>query len=176
MLRRSEREASQTCLPATMPAHAPAKTPPRLLHQTAHLRLPSAPLVCASRLSSAPLASRAHCVHCNQDALFATLDRDGSGSIDFEELATSLRRDDIELDERLRDGAVAFDTESKNRLSIRTDAKRGDLAAPLKKAGSVEALKEALMDGMTRVVDLFSGAEPNFATRGKSRLPSSPLL
>ena len=55
------------------------------------------------------------------DTIFDELDADGSGAIEYGELGALLKRDDIELSAKLRDGAVAFDTESKNRIALRRD-------------------------------------------------------
>lgn len=55
------------------------------------------------------------------DTVFDDLDVDGSGVIEYAELSALLKRDDIELSGKLRDGAVAFDTDSKNRIALRRD-------------------------------------------------------
>ena len=89
------------------------------------------------------------------DALFDEIDKDGSGVIDFTELSSSLRRNDIVLDDELRDGAVAFSTDRRNRYGIRKHARSGALHAPLKQLGSVAELRAALLKGSTRVIDLF---------------------
>lgn len=96
------------------------------------------------------------------DALFDEIDKDSSGVIDFRELSSSLRvRDDIELDERLQEGGVAFSMDRKNKYALRKDAKQGALAAPLRKLRSIDELRSALLDGATRVVDLFKAFDRN---------------
>eukprot|EP00900_Chrysochromulina_parva_P004730 jgi/Chrpa1/14258/Chrysochromulina_OHIO_Genome00022386-RA len=55
------------------------------------------------------------------DSLFALLDRDGSGSIEYSELHARLRQGlSVALDKKLQAGAVGFDLEAKNRLSTYT--------------------------------------------------------
>ena len=55
------------------------------------------------------------------DSLFALLDRDGSGSIEYSELHERLRQGlSVALDKKLQAGAVGFDLEAKNRSSTYT--------------------------------------------------------
>ena len=54
------------------------------------------------------------------DGLFDSIDVDKSGTIEYAELGAKLRgRDDIVLDEELREGAVKFDREAKNKHELR---------------------------------------------------------
>ena len=53
------------------------------------------------------------------DGIFDKIDADKSGSVEYSELGTSLRRDDIVLSAELQAGAVKFDVEAKNKIALR---------------------------------------------------------
>jgi hypothetical protein len=70
------------------------------------------------------------------------------------------------LDDDLRDGAVAFSMDRRNRYAIRKHARKGVLSEPLKDLGSIAELRAALLKGSTRVIDLFKA----FDRDGDSRV------
>ena len=88
------------------------------------------------------------------DALFDTFDVDGSGKIDFDELHKLLRQGaSVVLDKELRDGAQGeIELDRKNKIAIRTEI---DERKELKPVESVAQLRAALLDGWTRVIDVF---------------------
>jgi Ca2+-binding EF-hand superfamily protein len=90
------------------------------------------------------------------DELFDTFDVDGSGSVDYNELNKMLRQGaSVELAEELRDGAAGeIEVERKNKIKIRTDIEHRD-ASSLTPVESVAQLREALLNGWTRVIDVF---------------------
>ena len=94
------------------------------------------------------------------DALFDQWDPDGSGSIEIGELNRILRKQ-AELPTHLRAGAVAVDTSTKNKRTLRKGASgqanvlRGlDIDEESDKS-FVEQIKESLAAHETRVIDLF---------------------
>ena len=89
------------------------------------------------------------------DAVYAELDDNGNGFVEYEELNKALRRDDVELAAELKAGAVAFDVEARNRISLRTDAQEGTLVAHLRQATTVDELRRELLRGMPRIIDMF---------------------
>ena len=99
------------------------------------------------------------------DALFEAFDTDGSGEIDYNELAKQLRPgmaalQGVELDEALKDGAMGeIELEAKNRLAVRTHARDGSEGPALE--ASVEAMKKAMVSQCTRVVDFFRTLDVN---------------
>lgn len=109
------------------------------------------------------------------DALFDTIDKDASGVIDFNELSSSLRRDDITLDEKMYEGAVAFSTDRRNNYALRKHARSGDLSAPLRTLRSATELRAALLEGSARVIDLFKAFDRNGDQRVSRREFSAAL-
>jgi Ca2+-binding EF-hand superfamily protein len=54
------------------------------------------------------------------EAIFDEIDSDGSGSIDYKELNSALRRDDVTLAAELQAGAMGeIETEAKNAIALR---------------------------------------------------------
>ena len=97
------------------------------------------------------------------DALFTAIDVDGSGTVELDEMQRLLRKGaDIKLAANLQDGAMGeIEVEAKNKYAVRTHAREGDLAAPLRHLASTEELRDALVQGCGRVIDLFRAFDAN---------------
>ena len=89
------------------------------------------------------------------DGLFDTFDADASGKVEFDELHRLLRQGaSVVLAEELQDGAAGeISTDRSNKISLRKDIT--ERSEPLKVLESVAQLRESLLDGWTRVVDVF---------------------
>ena len=114
------------------------------------------------------------------DALFETIDGDGSGFVELSELQKILRRGaDIKLSAKLQDGAMGvIETESKNLHGLRENAREGSLSKPLKDLVSVAELRDALVKESKRIIDLFRAFDANAdgkVSRGEFRA-ALPLL
>jgi Ca2+-binding EF-hand superfamily protein len=96
------------------------------------------------------------------DNLFDSLDVDGSGSIDHIELNARLRQGaDVALDEALQDGAMGeIVLEAKLKIAARTGLDDRGTSAPLEVV-TVDALRQALVSGLTRVVEVFRMLDRN---------------
>ena len=90
------------------------------------------------------------------DALFDTLDADGSGMVDTKELHKTLRQgSSIELAKSLQDGAKGeIEVERKNKIQLRTHIEQRD-ESTLVPVESIAQLRDALLNGWTRVIDVF---------------------
>ena len=97
------------------------------------------------------------------DALFDSLDADASGTLEFKELHHALgKRATVELDSKLRAGAVAFEQTASNRIAIRkTAGKKGSRVVGGVQLRSADAasvvgtLRQALAANLARTIDLF---------------------
>ena len=74
-------------------------------------------------LATAGVLNAASFAEADVESLFALLDLDGSGSIEYSELHTRLRQGlTVTLDRKLQAGAVLFDVEAKSRIALREGA------------------------------------------------------
>ena len=95
------------------------------------------------------------------DAFFALLDLDGSGAIDFAELARLLRAGaSVKLDAIMYAGAAGkIETEARNRHGVRAHARDG-FSGPSAGA-SVEEMRAALIKQAARVIDFYRHLDVN---------------
>ena len=107
------------------------------------------------------------------NALFALLDADGSGELDYNELNRHLRRGaDVALDEALQDGAMGeIQLKAENEFALRSGLDptkntmfgsditfSADSDVPV-----IEQLKRALEKRMARVIDIFRVWDEDFS-------------
>ena len=94
------------------------------------------------------------------DALFARIDEDGSGTLEYAELHKLLRQGaSIELATELRDGAMGeIERTAKNNIATRSHARDGSFVG-LQPVSSKAELRQALLAGCGRVTDLFKALD-----------------
>lgn len=94
------------------------------------------------------------------DSLFDSLDTNGNGTIEYEELAAVLRRDDVAIAAELQAGAMGeIETSPKNQIALRRDVRDG-VSAPLKEA-TLSSMRQTLASNMAKVSDLLSMLDVN---------------